>query len=118
MGGYGHGFGNMMGGWGGGAMFPFSGIFGLLVLALVIAALVWLVRTILRPQDRATRSPDEQRPASTFSTSAMRAERSTATNICRSEPTCSADAGHDRRPRHRAAGGANAVNTALRRMVA
>ncbi len=47
MGGYGPGFG-MMGGWGGGAMFPFSGIFGLLVLALVIAALVWVVRGILR----------------------------------------------------------------------
>jgi putative membrane protein len=52
MGGYGHGFGNMMGGWGGGAMFPLSGIFGLLVLALVIAALVWLARAILRPRDR------------------------------------------------------------------
>ena len=56
MGGYGHGIGNMMGGWGGGAMFPLSGIFGLLVLALVIAALVWLARTILRPQDRAPRA--------------------------------------------------------------
>ncbi len=51
MGGYGPGFG-MMGGWGGGAMFPFSGIFGLLVLALVIAALVWLVRAIFRSHDR------------------------------------------------------------------
>ena len=54
MGGYGPGFG-MMGGWGG-AMFPFSGIFGLLVLALVIAALVWLVRAFLCPQDRAPRA--------------------------------------------------------------
>ena len=52
-GGYGPGFG-MMGGWGG-AMFPFSGIFGLLVLVLVIAALVWLVRAFLRTQDRAPR---------------------------------------------------------------
>ncbi len=50
MGGYGPGFG-MMGGWGGGAMFPLSGIFGLLVLGLVIAALVWLARAILRPHD-------------------------------------------------------------------
>ncbi len=54
MGGYGPGFG-MMGGWDG-AMFPFSGIFGLLVLALVIAALVWIVRAFLRPQDRAPRA--------------------------------------------------------------
>jgi putative membrane protein len=52
-GGYGPGFG-MMGGWGGG-FFPFSGIFGLLILALVIVAIVWLVRTIMRPQDRASR---------------------------------------------------------------
>lgn len=52
-GGDGPGFG-MMGGWGG-AMFPFSGIFGLLVLALVIAALVWLVRAFLRTQDRTPR---------------------------------------------------------------
>lgn len=50
MGGYGPGFG-MMGGWGGGAMFPLSGIFGLLVLALVIAALVWLARAILRSHE-------------------------------------------------------------------
>jgi putative membrane protein len=56
MGGYGHGFGNMMGGWGGGAMFPLSGIFGLLALALVIAALVWLARAILRPRDREPRA--------------------------------------------------------------
>ncbi len=58
MGGYGPGFG-MMGGWGGGAMFPFSGIFGLLVLALVIAALVWLVRSILRSHDREPRARQE-----------------------------------------------------------
>lgn len=49
-GGYGPGFG-MMSGWGGG-MFPFSGIFGLLILALVIVAVVWVVRTILRSQNR------------------------------------------------------------------
>ena len=55
MGGYGPDFG-MMSGWGGGPMFPFSGIFGLLLLALIIAALVWLVRTILRPQDREPRA--------------------------------------------------------------
>ena len=51
MGGYGHDFG-LMSGWGGGTMFPFSGISGLPVLALVIAALVWMVRTIVRPHDR------------------------------------------------------------------
>ena len=62
MGGYGPGFG-MMGGWGGGGMFPFSGIFGLLVLALVIAALVWLVRAIFRPHDR---EPRAERPAAGF----------------------------------------------------
>ncbi len=55
MGGYGSGFG-MMGGWGGGAMLPFSGIFGLLVLALVIAAVVWLARMILRPHGRQARA--------------------------------------------------------------
>ena len=55
MGGYGHGFG-LMGGWGGGTMFPFSGIYGLLVLALIIAALIWLVRTIVRPHDREPRT--------------------------------------------------------------
>jgi len=55
MGGYGPDFG-MMSGWGGGAMFPLSGIFGLLLLALIIAALVWLVRTILRRQDREPRA--------------------------------------------------------------
>lgn len=55
-GGYGPGFG-MMGGWGGGGFFPFSGIFGLLFLVLVIVALIWLVRAILRPQDRAPRTP-------------------------------------------------------------
>jgi putative membrane protein len=49
----GPGFG-LMGGWGGG-LFPFSGIFSLLILALVIVAVVWLVRAILRPQDRAPR---------------------------------------------------------------
>lgn len=38
----------MMGGVGGGAMFPFSGIFGLLILALIIVALVWLVRLLIR----------------------------------------------------------------------
>jgi hypothetical protein len=38
-GGYGPGFG-MMGGWGGG-IFPFSGIFGLLFLVLVVVALRW-----------------------------------------------------------------------------
>ena len=59
MGAFGDGYGmgsGMMGGWGGGAMFPFSVIFGLLVFALVIAALVWFVRAILRPQDRALRA--------------------------------------------------------------
>ena len=55
MGGYGPGFG-MMGGLGGGAMFPFSGIFGLLILALIIVALVWLVRIIVRPYDREPRA--------------------------------------------------------------
>ena len=97
MGGYGPGFG-MMSGWGGGAMFPLSGIFGLLVLGLVIAALVWLARAILRPRI-VSRAPDERRLVSTFSTSATRAERSTATNICRSAQTCSADAAHHRRSR-------------------
>lgn len=55
MGGYGPGFG-MMGGWGGGWMFPFSGIFGLLVLALVIAVVVWLARMIVRPHERESRA--------------------------------------------------------------
>lgn len=55
MGGYSHGFG-LMSGWGGGTMLPFSGIFGLLVLVLIIAALVWLVRRILRSQDRELRA--------------------------------------------------------------
>lgn len=53
-GGYGTGLGMMLG-WGGGATFPFPGIFVLLVLALVIAALVWFVRAILRPHDNAPR---------------------------------------------------------------
>ncbi len=55
-GGYGPGFG-MMSGWGGGGFFPFSGILSLLFLALVIVALVWLVRAILRPRDRTARAP-------------------------------------------------------------
>jgi putative membrane protein len=49
-GGYGPGFG-MMGGWGGG-IFPFSGIFGLLFLVLVVVALVWFVRALLRSRER------------------------------------------------------------------
>lgn len=55
MGGYGPGFG-MMSGWGGGATFPFSGILGLLVLAIVIAVLIWLAGTILRSHDREPRA--------------------------------------------------------------
>ena len=58
-GGYGPGFG-AMGGWGGG-FFPFHGIFGLLLLVLVIVGIVWLVRAIWRPQDRLPRA--EQRAA-------------------------------------------------------
>lgn len=54
-GGYGPGYG-MLGGWGGGGFFPFHGIFGLLLLVLVIVAVVWLVRVMLRPQDRAPRA--------------------------------------------------------------
>jgi putative membrane protein len=51
MGGFGGGFGpgfGMMGGWG----FPFSGIFGLLILVLVVVALVWFVRALTRPRER------------------------------------------------------------------
>jgi putative membrane protein len=50
MGGYGP-FG-MMGGWGGGSFFPFGGIFGLLLLALIILALVWFARALLRSRER------------------------------------------------------------------
>ena len=55
-GGYGPGFGMMSGWGGGGGFFPFSGIFGLLLLVLVIVAVVWLVRAMLRPHDRAPRA--------------------------------------------------------------
>lgn len=41
--GFSSGYG-MVGGWGAGTMFPLSGIFGLLILALVILAMVWFVR--------------------------------------------------------------------------
>jgi putative membrane protein len=44
-GGYGNGFG-MMGGWGGGFL-PFHGIFGLLILALIVVAIVWFARAFL-----------------------------------------------------------------------
>ncbi len=54
-GGYGPGYG-MLGGWGGGGFFPFHGIFSLLLLVLVIVAVVWLVRAMLRPQDRTPRA--------------------------------------------------------------
>ena len=54
-GGYGPGYG-MLGGWGGGGFFPFHGIFSLLLLVLVIVAVVWLVRAMLRPQDRTSRA--------------------------------------------------------------
>lgn len=52
MGGYGPGFG-MMGGFGGGAMFPFTGIFGLLILVLVIVAVVWFVSAVFHPRETA-----------------------------------------------------------------
>ena len=55
MGFYGPGYG-MMGGWGGGGIFPFSGLFGLLLLVLVIVAAVWFVRAILRPRESTPRS--------------------------------------------------------------
>lgn len=51
-GGYGHGFG-MMGGWGGwGGMLPFGGLFGLLILALVVVGVVWFVRALLQRRDQ------------------------------------------------------------------
>jgi putative membrane protein len=54
MGGFGYGPGyGMMGGWGGGFL-PFGGgIFGLLILALIIVAVVWLVRAMLRQREPA-----------------------------------------------------------------
>jgi putative membrane protein len=55
MGGFGPGYG-IMGGWGGGTMFPFSGIFGLLILALIILAVVWFVRAILHPREQEPRT--------------------------------------------------------------
>jgi putative membrane protein len=57
-GGYGNGFG-MMGGWSGG-FFPFHGIFGLLILALIVVAIVWFARAILgrrEPVAHAERHP-------------------------------------------------------------
>ncbi len=60
---YGGGWGYMgpgmmggWGGWGGGGIFPFSGIFGLLVLALIIVAAVWFARAILRSREPALRT--------------------------------------------------------------
>jgi putative membrane protein len=53
--GYGPGAG-MMGGWGGGAMAPLGGIVWLLLLALIVVAVVWVVRATVRAGDRPPRS--------------------------------------------------------------
>ncbi len=52
--GYGPGSG-MMGSWGGGWM-PFGGISSLVILILVVAAVVWIVRSMARPGEQGRRS--------------------------------------------------------------